>query len=210
MAKPETESPATQKQRRYSPEVRRQMILDAAASLFREKPDATVDEIADRAGVTRQLVGQYFPGGGVEKIHTELIEQATASFAEQVLQNEYPPPKDLKEWRAVIAKTTRRQFEWAVGLEMPWMFAGEASGLTANLGYRRSRVRVDMLALVMPWSAAVLEDTPTNRLLVQCEYRAIDELIWLATLGEISVDEGVRIAVARWRGIVEKSASLLA
>lgn len=198
------------KQRRYSPEVRRQMILDAATELFRGKPDATIDDVAAKAGVTRQLVGQYFPGGGVERIQTELMEQATLSFVSQVLENEYPPPKTLKEWQSVIPKTTRRHFEWAIELDMPWMFAGEASALPAPIGFKRSQIRVDYLPLVMAWSAAVIEDNEATRIMVRAEYRAIDELIWLVTLGHLSIDEGVRISVARWRGLVEKSARLLA
>ena len=131
------------RQRRYSPEVRRQMILDAAIELFREKPDATIDDVAAKAGVTRQLVGQHFPGGGVERIQPELMEQASLSFARRVLESKYPPPKTLKEWKSVIPKTARRYFEWAIDLNMPWMFAGEASGLPAAIGFRRSQIRVD-------------------------------------------------------------------
>lgn len=206
-ANPNTKEP--RKQRRYSPAVRRQMILDSAATLLRSKPDATIDDIAAEAGVTRQLVGQYFPGGGVERIQSELMERATIGFVEQLLSNDYPPPETIEEWRAVIVQTTRSHFEWAVGLDMPWLFAGEASGLPAAVGVERRKVLDNAIPLVMAWSANVLADTETNRLLVRIEYRAIDELIWLVTTGQLDIEEAIAITVARWRGLVEHSLPLL-
>jgi len=197
------------KQRRYSPEVRRQMILDAAAQLLRENPEANVDDVAAAAGVTRQLVGQYFPGGGIERIHAELMGRAATTFVEQVLTTDFPAPKDLDEWRETIPLTTRRQFEWAVGLQMPWLFAAEASGLPAKVGAVRMTVKDNMIPLVMEWSKAVIEDTPVNRLMVKAEYRAIDELIWLVATDQLELEEGVRIAVARWQGVAELAIPLL-
>ena len=197
------------KQRRYSPEVRRQLILDAATALLRENPEANVDDVAAAAGVTRQLVGQYFPGGGIERIHAELMGRATTSFVEQVLTTDFPAPESLDEWRAVIVQTTRRQFEWAVGLQMPWLFAGEASGLPAKVGAVRMSVKDNVIPLIMEWSKHVVADTPVNRLLVKAEYRAIDELIWLVATDQLDLEEGVRIAVARWQGVIEHAVPLL-
>ena len=209
MAKSDRETSPQKKQRRYSPEVRRQMILDAATTLFRSTPDATIDDVAREAGVTRQLVGQYFPGGGVERIQAELMERATLGFVEQLLSNDHPPPETLEEWREVIVQTTRKHFEWAVALDMPWLFAGEASGLPAAVGVERRKVLESAIPLVMAWAASVLADTETNRLLVVMEYRAIDELIWLVTTGQLGIDEAVSITVARWQGLVEHAAPLL-
>ena len=200
---------AKPKQRRFSPEVRRQMILDAARELFKDKPNASVDDLATKAGVTRQLIGQYFPGGGLEMVHEELMQKAFSTFVDQVLKTDYPPPKSLKEWRETIPLTTTRQFEWGVGLGMPWLFAGEGSGLPADMGMARMNLRIGVVPLVIEWSAAVLPDTPENRLLIQIGYRAIDELIWLVATERLALEEGVRIAVALWEGIVEHSAKLL-
>jgi len=186
------------------------MILDAARELFRESPNATVDDLATKAGVTRQLIGQYFPGGGLEMIHQELMQKAFTTFVEQVLTVDYPAPTNVKQWRETIVHTTTQHFEWAVGLNMPWLFAGEASGLPAEMGLARVNLRQGVVPSVMEWSAAVLPDTPANRLMVQIEYRAIDELIWLVAKGELELAEGVRITVARWQGIVEHSAKILA
>jgi AcrR family transcriptional regulator len=197
------------KQRRYSPEVRRQMILDAAAQLLRENPEANVDDVAAAAGVTRQLVGQYFPGGGIERIHAELMGRAATTFVEQVLSIDFPAPKNLEEWREVIVQTTRRQFEWAVGLKMPWLFAAEASGLPAKIGAARMAVMDNMIPPVMEWSRNVIDDTPVNRLMVKAEYRAIDGLIWLVATDQLDLEEGVRLAVARWQGVIEFAVPLL-
>jgi len=47
---------------RLEPEVRRQLILDAAEDVFRSRPEAdvTFEDIADAAGVSRALVHNYF------------------------------------------------------------------------------------------------------------------------------------------------------
>lgn len=48
---------------RLSPERRREQLLDIGAALFAEKPYESVlmDDVADRAGVTRRLLYRYFP-----------------------------------------------------------------------------------------------------------------------------------------------------
>jgi hypothetical protein len=135
--------------------------------------------------------------------------RAATSFVEEVLTSDYPAPTSVEEWREVIVHTTRRQFEWAVGLDMPWLFAAEASGLPPKVGAVRVTVRSNLVPLVMEWSKAVVKDTPVNRLMISAEYRAIDELIWMVATGALELDEGVRITVARWQGLIEHSIPLL-
>ncbi|WP_280276840.1 TetR/AcrR family transcriptional regulator [Nocardia wallacei] len=49
--------------RRLNPQQRRDQLLDIGAALFAEKPyeDVLMEDIADRAGVTRGLMYHYFP-----------------------------------------------------------------------------------------------------------------------------------------------------
>lgn len=49
--------------RRLSPQQRRDQLLDVGAALFADKPyeDVLMEEVAERAGVTRGLMYHYFP-----------------------------------------------------------------------------------------------------------------------------------------------------
>jgi AcrR family transcriptional regulator len=67
--------------RRLSVEERRRQLLDAALSLFahRDPEDVSLDDVAERAGVSRPLVYRYFPGG-----KQQLYEAALRSAAEEL------------------------------------------------------------------------------------------------------------------------------
>ena len=69
--------------RRLSVEERRSQLLDAALSLFahRDPEDVSLDDVAERAGVSRPLVYRYFPGG-----KQQLYEAALRSAAEELEQ----------------------------------------------------------------------------------------------------------------------------
>ncbi|MDG9716537.1 TetR/AcrR family transcriptional regulator [Streptomyces sp. DH24] len=77
---PQAASPAY---RRLSVEERRSQLLDAALSLFahRDPEDVSLDDVAERAGVSRPLVYRYFPGG-----KQQLYEAALRSAAEELEQ----------------------------------------------------------------------------------------------------------------------------
>lgn len=49
--------------RRLSPEKRSEQLLDIGAAMFAERPyeDVLMEDVADRAGVTRRLMYRYFP-----------------------------------------------------------------------------------------------------------------------------------------------------
>ncbi|MEV6958718.1 TetR/AcrR family transcriptional regulator [Streptomyces sp. NPDC051207] len=67
--------------RRLSVEERRSQLLDAALSLFahRDPEGVSLDDVAERAGVSRPLVYRYFPGG-----KQQLYEAALRSAADEL------------------------------------------------------------------------------------------------------------------------------
>ncbi len=73
-------APATPPRRRRA-DARRSIdaILDAARLVFGERPDASMDEIAARAGVTRQTVYAHFPSR--DALAAALVEAASAEYA---------------------------------------------------------------------------------------------------------------------------------
>ncbi|MGW5619712.1 TetR/AcrR family transcriptional regulator [Streptomyces olivaceus] len=75
---PQASTPAY---RRLSVEERRVQLLDAALSLFahRQPEEVSLDDVAERAGVSRPLVYRYFPGG-----KQQLYEAALRSAADEL------------------------------------------------------------------------------------------------------------------------------
>ncbi|MFI6208876.1 TetR/AcrR family transcriptional regulator [Streptomyces sp. NPDC051041] len=67
--------------RRLSVEERRGQLLDAALALFahRAPEEVSLDDVAERAGVSRPLVYRYFPGG-----KQQLYEAALRSAADEL------------------------------------------------------------------------------------------------------------------------------
>ncbi|MEU1053561.1 TetR/AcrR family transcriptional regulator [Streptomyces sp. NPDC005876] len=67
--------------RRLSVEERRSQLLDAALTLFANRPpeEVSLDDVAEQAGVSRPLVYRYFPGG-----KQQLYEAALRSAADEL------------------------------------------------------------------------------------------------------------------------------
>ncbi|MGA7672579.1 MAG: TetR/AcrR family transcriptional regulator [Nitrolancea sp.] len=83
-------------------------ILDAAAKMLGERPDAKVEEIAREAGVTRQTVYAHFSSR--EKLIVAVIERATQEGLDAVdaaRLDEGPAPEALMR----LLATARQMFE---------------------------------------------------------------------------------------------------
>lgn len=78
--------PAVRPRTRLSPEARREQIISAADSLFhgRDPSDVTFEEIAERAGVSRALVYNYFgdKGGLIAAVYLRSFERLDVRLAE--------------------------------------------------------------------------------------------------------------------------------
>ncbi|MFE7384075.1 TetR/AcrR family transcriptional regulator [Streptomyces zhihengii] len=75
---------------RLTPEQRRAQLLDVAATLFAAQPyeDVTMEEIAERAGVSRALLYRHFPG------KRELFAALYAQVAGQLLASTRVDPAE--------------------------------------------------------------------------------------------------------------------
>src|SRR6476619_5182442 len=91
---------------RLDPRLRREQILDAANALFAERAydEASIEDIASAAGVTRGLVHHYF--GGRKDVYIGLLERLGAQ-REQDLR----PPVG-RGTRARVADTVSRWLDW--------------------------------------------------------------------------------------------------
>ncbi|MFI1471343.1 TetR/AcrR family transcriptional regulator [Streptomyces wuyuanensis] len=75
---------------RLSPDARRSQLLDVAAALFAARPydEVTMEEVAERAGVSRALLYRHFPG------KRDLFAALYERVAEQLLAESRVDPAD--------------------------------------------------------------------------------------------------------------------
>lgn len=121
-AKSKKKSASHLQRKRLDPVARRKQLLAAAKVVFAENPDASLEDIAREAGVTRQAVSLHFPGGGTgpiyEAILDEFIDEIPNLLALAAVGSEGPPSTLAERVRSA----TEAFLEWADGLGVPWLF----------------------------------------------------------------------------------------
>ena len=121
-------------QRRVLPREEREGELIAAALRVLERdPTATLNDVAEEAGVTRQLVSLYFPGGGTGPIVIQFVQSAMALFRELIANMEMTGSllsiEDEDELREVVAAGIDDYMSNMVDLTPAWLF-----GTARNVG----------------------------------------------------------------------------
>jgi AcrR family transcriptional regulator len=114
-------------------------VIDAATRTLGDRPDASVDEIARAAGVSRQTVYAHFPSR--EALIDAVIEQASAEFAGVIdaLDLDHEPPAQ--------ALTRLLEAGWQIAARYPflWLQPAVDPGKDAD---RHGQVLERMLAIV--------------------------------------------------------------
>ena len=170
-------------------------------------PDASVQDVADAAGLTRQLVGIYFPGGGTGPIFAALfedfaatipnflsgvIEALEAGLPEQVVQ------LDEEALREVIATVINAFFDWAEGeVREPWIFSSGRDRPGSGIGARWDSVQgsfADTLIALSP----NFSGSPTIRTAILIEMEGFAGLLERLLSGSVARDDAFRIAMERF------------
>ena len=181
---------------------RRRQLLDAAQEVFVAQGfhAAAMDDIADRAGVSKPVLYQHFPGK--RELYLALLEQQVDELTERVRQ------------AMAATEDNRARVDAAVGAYFDFIDAdGEAFRLVfesdlrndaevRRIADRGSRACTEAIAEV------IAEDTGTDReraLLLSAGLTGLAETSarwWLAGKGTVSRDEAVSLMSAlAWRGI---------
>jgi len=108
--------------KRLDPVARRQQLLAAAKVVLAGNPDATLDEIANEAAVTRQAVSLHFPGGGTGPIYEAMLDE----FFDAALTFLIPTTVKLAaiSSRAGAIRAANESFlNWADSFGVPWVFS---------------------------------------------------------------------------------------
>ena len=192
-----------ERRKRLSPNERKDFILAAAMRVFIKNPDASLADVAKEAGVTRQLVSLYFPGGGVTPMHLELITRFGEQFSLLVEAAAGERPRNLKELKKSLPEVLTFFFDFAKSIEAPWIFAGEASSMLHEVGLKRVLLRGEIAQAWLQWMRHVVKDSDSVRLAMRIELRALDELLWLFVTGRIQRREAERVALAHLLATIE-------
>ena len=108
---------------RYSPEIRRRQIVAAAKAVLLPNPDATLEDVAAEAGVTRQLVSLYFPGGGTGPLFGAMFDEYFADFPRIIGDDLVKGGRDPVEVRAAVQAVIGRLLDWVVDMGQAWVFS---------------------------------------------------------------------------------------
>ncbi|OLL73112.1 Transcriptional regulator, TetR family [Pseudonocardia sp. Ae168_Ps1] len=81
----------------------RRSILDAASEVLRQDPEATLDDVAARAGVVRRTVYGHFANR--QALLVALVHAAAADFVEQVGEVDTAAADPATELAAVVVRT---------------------------------------------------------------------------------------------------------
>ncbi|GAB4080316.1 TetR/AcrR family transcriptional regulator [Modestobacter muralis] len=194
--------PAPRRTARLPRDARRLQLLRAAQDVFVAQGfhAAAMDDIADRAGVSKPVLYQHFPGK--RELYLALLEQQVDELTERVRQ------------AMAATEDNRARVDAAVGAYFDFIDAdGEAFRLVfesdlrndaevRRIADRGSRACIEAIAEV------IAEDTGTDReraLLLSAGLTGLAETSarwWLAGKGTVSRDEAVSLMSAlAWRGI---------
>ncbi|SLN59707.1 putative HTH-type transcriptional regulator TtgW [Pseudoruegeria aquimaris] len=172
---------------------KRLQIIEAAVAEFRERgfPDASMDRISARAGVSKRTVYKYFESK--EKLFAAIAELMSARMAAE-LDITYTPTVPIAEQLTRLAEAEGRIFQSREAMAMARMLLGET--LRAPEVARRSQARIDAHAVFSRFLADAAAD---GALRIDCPDRAASEFVgllkarafWPHVLGgtEISAEE---------------------
>ena len=107
---------AQARRRRQRPEARQSIaaVLDAAIQTLASRPDASMDEIARAAGVSRQTVYAHFPSR--DALIDAVIERGTAEFTSLL------DGVDLDQARPAQALTRLLDAGWQIAARYPFLW----------------------------------------------------------------------------------------
>lgn len=166
-------------------------IIAAALRVLERNPQATLNEVADEAGVTRQLVSLYFPGGGTGPVVINFVRNAMSLFRELITNMEMTGTllsiDDEDELREVVAEGIDQYISGMVDVAPAWLFGNARNIGGADVAAEVEAVRAAVTAQVFDgdtrWGSNELAHVSYEAVLTACE-----ALAYKYRTGEISRD----------------------
>lgn len=147
-------------------------IIAAALKALERDPQATLNDIAAEAGVTRQLVSLYFPGGGTGPVVIEFVRSAIPLFQDLFTNLEMTGSllsiDDENKLRVIVSDGVEQYLSGIVDLAPAWLF-----GTGRNIGGADISAEVEGLHDVITSRVFDGDKDWGNNDLARVSYRAV-------------------------------------
>lgn len=189
-----------QRRRRMSRAEREQQMLDVAEEVFAERGyQASMDEIAERCGVSKPMLYEYFGSkegllrAAIARSRTALYEVTSAAMAEGT------EPQDVL-WRGMLAYFTfmdTHARSLLIKLQEPMVLSATADEIEATRRQQTDLI-APILAAFAPQAPAVAIAAYTEIIIGACERLTM----WRALHPEVPAEEAARYMTDfAWRGL---------
>ena len=188
--------PESERQR-FSPEIRRAKILEVAKQVLLPNPQATLGEVAEAAGVTRQLVSLYFPGGGTGPLYAAMFDEYIAALPGILGEDLAAIGSEPEGIREATTRIVRGVLEWVERVGQPWVFSDGRNHPGSYLGERWQRL--DEITAEMLMTALGKPKHPARvRTAIIAELRSTVAIARRMLEGEVTDDEAELIMTERF------------
>lgn len=182
-------------------EARESEIVLAALRVLDRDPFAGLDEIAEEAGVTRQLVSLYFPGGGTQPIVDRILEGTIPMLMESIKHmdgaNRFLEIEDEDVFRKVMAAGMDAYFRMSLDRVPLWMISMSRDVGGANVSGQIEAMAVAVHKKIFSGNAR----WGKNKLVKQAfcaQCGAVESLAYRYRLGNMTREEALEVVVELW------------
>jgi len=182
-------------------EAREGEIVLAALRVLDRDPFAGLDEIAEEAGVTRQLVSLYFPGGGTQPIVDRIMEGTIPMLMESIKHMDgagtFLQIEDEDAFRAVMAEGMDAYFRFSLDRVPLWMISMSRDVGGADVSGQIHRMQEAVHKKIFSGNARWGKNKVVKEAFcAQCV--VVEAIAYRYRLGELTRAEALRAVVELW------------
>jgi TetR/AcrR family transcriptional regulator len=178
--------------RKREREIRRESAIDAAMSIYEEEGyhAITMDKIAERAELSRAALYLYFKNK--EEILVSAIVAHVDYFA-QVLKEAYDRRENTKgQLLDKLWECFQKFYEKDPATFTAWQYFHQ-SDVIGNLSSELRDVLHEAGAKVVALQHKIVEYAVTEKVFIDCDHRALAEVIWSSFLGIIYIERSKKV-----------------
>ena len=178
--------------RKREKDVRRELAIDAAMSIYEEEGyhAITMEKIAERSELSRAALYLYF------KNKDEIVISAILTHADyfaRVLQEVYDKRESIKEkLLEKLWECFQRFYEKDPVVFTAWQLFHQ-SEMIGNLAPELRDVLHESGSKVVALQHKIVEYAVTEQIFIQCDYRALSEVVWSTFLGIVYVERSKNV-----------------
>lgn len=178
--------------RRREKDVRRELAIDAAMNIYEEEGyhAITMEKIAEKSELSRAALYLYF------KNKDEIVISAILTHADyfaRVLQEVYDNRESIKEeLLEKLWECFQRFYEKDPVVFTAWQLFHQ-SEMIGNLAAELRDILHESGAKVVTLQHKIVEYAVTEKIFIQCDHRALSEVIWSTFLGIVYVERSKNV-----------------